>query len=100
MGHCLSCAGRSARGSGLFVWLSVGPLPLTRCLALFSASVVGLWIDHVQSSVHDFSAQPSLEQADPEIYDLLQHEQTRQFKGLELIASEVRAQTHAPPMRA
>jgi len=40
------------------------------------------------SSVHDFSAQPSLEQADPEIYDLLQHEQTRQFKGLELIASE------------
>jgi glycine/serine hydroxymethyltransferase len=50
----------------------------------------------VQSSVHDFSAQPSLEQADPEIYDLLQHEQTRQFKGLELIASEVRAQTHAP----
>jgi hypothetical protein len=53
----------------------------------------------VQSSVHDFSAQPSLEQADPEIYDLLQHEQTRQFKGLELIASEVRAQTHAPPTR-
>jgi len=40
------------------------------------------------ASVHDFSAQPSLEQADPEIYDLLQHEQSRQFKGLELIASE------------
>lgn len=34
--------------------------------------------------------QPSLERADPEIFDLLQHEQTRQFKGLELIASEVR----------
>ena len=34
--------------------------------------------------------QLALQDADPEIYDLLQKEQTRQFKGLELIASEVR----------
>jgi len=32
--------------------------------------------------------QPSLEQADPEMYEIMQREQTRQFKGLELIASE------------
>ena len=31
-----------------------------------------------------------LEMADPEIFELLQREQTRQWKGLELIASEVK----------
>mmetsp|Transcript_9938 Transcript_9938/g.11255 ORF Transcript_9938/g.11255 Transcript_9938/m.11255 type:complete len:464 (-) Transcript_9938:133-1524(-) len=37
----------------------------------------------------DFNAfQPSLQEKDPEIYELLQKEQSRQFKGLELIASE------------
>lgn len=44
-----------------------------------------------------YSAQPSLEQADPEIYDLLQREQTRQWKGLELIASEVRRISRSDP---
>lgn len=34
--------------------------------------------------------QPSLADADPEMYELLQREQTRQWRGLELIASEVR----------
>lgn len=34
------------------------------------------------------SAQPSLKEVDPEIYALLVKEQERQFKGLELIASE------------
>lgn len=31
---------------------------------------------------------PSLSVADPELYDILEREKTRQFKGLELIASE------------
>jgi hypothetical protein len=44
--------------------------------------------------------QPSLEQADPEMYDLLQHEQTRQYKGLELIASEVSPVRRQPAVRA
>ncbi len=35
----------------------------------------------------------SLKQEDAEIYDLIQKEKTRQFSGLELIASEVRILT-------
>ncbi len=34
--------------------------------------------------------EPSLAEADPEISSILLHEQERQWKGLELIASEVR----------
>ena len=31
----------------------------------------------------------SLEEADPELFDLIEQEKSRQFRGLELIASEV-----------
>jgi glycine hydroxymethyltransferase len=39
-------------------------------------------------TLSEYKSQPDLEQADPEVFDLLEHERARQFKGLELIASE------------
>ena len=41
---------------------------------------------HKSSTTHFSDA--SLSEQDPDVYNLLQHEQQRQYSGLELIASE------------